>query len=80
VSTRFADLPAHSRKSAPQSSPLFAQTDPMRVKRWRSRVGGRSVGPGLPRSRAAATAEHDRCRCAETPRPRHKVSGQRHDR
>jgi len=70
VSTRFADLPAHSRESAPQSSPLFAQTDPMRVKRWRSRVGGRSVGhrsPAIARCGDRRTRQVPMCRDPATP-------------
>ena len=40
--------PARDRSDLRRSSPFFAQTDPMRVSRCPSRVGGRSVGQRSP--------------------------------
>ena len=51
----FGEVQVYSRESGPQSSPLFAQTDPMRVRRLLSCVGGRSVGrrsPAVARQRS----------------------------
>ena len=53
VSATFGHVQAHSR--GPTAKSHLVQTDPMRVSRWPSRVGGRSVGhrsPAIARQRS----------------------------